>query len=188
MYDRLKNQQNEEDGDQKEERAEEQFEEEIIDEGEAEEDVEPLVTEPHHSAAKAATVLQPVVDAEDATNNIYKSAVATFLYKPLVPLPNLAPYLQGIIEIRVASEYMCKSNKAYRIRNFWGSDIYTSDSDVVCIMQHFGMFEIKEYPSNNMAGVAVYFRVTKGRNSYSSTLRNRIRSRKLGPFEVSYAA
>ena len=86
--------------------------------------------------------------------------------------------------MRVASEYMCKSNKAYRIGNLWGSDIYTSNSDIVCILQHTALFTIKEFAPTNMEGVSVCLRVTKGRNSYPSTYRNQIRSKKSGPFEV----
>ena len=57
-----------------------------------------------------------------------------FLYRPELPLPNLSDYMQEIIEVRVYSEYLTKFNKAYRKRNFWGQDIYTSDSDAVCIL------------------------------------------------------
>lgn len=108
---------------------------------------------------------------------------ATFLYKPLIPLPNLSPYIQSVIKVIVASEYLSKANKAYRQRLCWGSDIYTSDSDVVCVMQHCGLFKIQDEPPKGIAGVAVYFRVTKGRNSYQSTLRNGIRSKKQGQFD-----
>jgi len=124
-----------------------------------------------------------IIDKEDALKNIASSVMGTFLYKPLVPLPNLTPYLGCVVEIRVASEYLVKSNKAYAMRNFWGTDIYTSDSDMVCIMQHSGLFNIGELPPDKIAGVSIYCRVTKGRNNYQSSLRKSIRSRKLGSFE-----
>lgn len=122
-------------------------------------------------------------DKKDEIRNLSLQVVGSFLYKPLVPLPNLSPYLQGIIEIRVAREYMCKSNKAYRQRNIWGSDPYTSDSDIVCALQHTSLLSIGETPPDKIAGIAVYCRVVKGRNSYQSTVRNGIRSRKSGAFE-----
>lgn len=131
----------------------------------------------------AAKSVELAVNSEEQIRNLSSQVVGTFLYKPMVPLPNLAPYIQRVIEIRVGREYMCKSNKAYRQRNFWGSDNYTSESDIVCILQHNSMFGINELPPDKIAGVAVYCRVTKGRNSYQSTLRNGIRSRKLGAFE-----
>eukprot|EP00826_Nyctotherus_ovalis_P062817 TRINITY_DN9150_c0_g1_i3.p1 TRINITY_DN9150_c0_g1~~TRINITY_DN9150_c0_g1_i3.p1 ORF type:complete len:408 (-),score=96.45 TRINITY_DN9150_c0_g1_i3:147-1370(-) len=139
---------------------------------------EQAVAEPPLS--KTTEVVQ---SSEDPLKNSIPQAVGVFLYKPLTPLPSLAPYIQRVIEIRIAKEYMCKSNKAYRMRNFWGSDIYTSDSDIVCILQHSGMFIIGDLPPDKIAGVAVYFRVSKGRNSYQGSLRSGIRSKKLGIFD-----
>lgn len=122
-------------------------------------------------------------DKKDEIRNLSSQAVASFLYKPLVPLPNLTPYLQGIIEIRVAGEYLSKSNKAYRQRNIWGSDTYTSDTDIICALHHISMFTINDTPPDKIAGISVYCRVIKGRNTYQSTMRNGIRSRKSGAFE-----
>jgi len=139
---------------------------------------EPPIVEPRLSKS-----VELAGNSEEQVKDLSTQVVGTFLYKPFIPLPNLTPYIQRIIEIRVPSEYMCRANKAYLKRNFWGSDIYTSDSDIVCILQHNSMFGIKELPPDKMAGVAVYCRVTKGRSSYQSNLRNGIRSRKLAGFE-----
>eukprot|EP00826_Nyctotherus_ovalis_P043846 TRINITY_DN4672_c0_g2_i1.p1 TRINITY_DN4672_c0_g2~~TRINITY_DN4672_c0_g2_i1.p1 ORF type:complete len:451 (-),score=137.30 TRINITY_DN4672_c0_g2_i1:101-1429(-) len=137
----------------------------------------PVVEQPLSKSVELA------INSEEQIKDLSMQVVGSFLYKPHISLPNLTPYIQRVIEIRVAREYICKANKAYRQRNFWGSDIYTSDSDIVCILQHNAMFGIKELPPDKIAGVAVYCRVTKGRNSYQSSLRNGIRSRKLGAFE-----
>lgn len=51
-----------------------------------------------------------------------------------MPLPDLHEYINENIEIRVYSSYLTKFNKAFIQRNFFGTDIYTSDSDVVCIL------------------------------------------------------
>jgi len=122
-------------------------------------------------------------DKKDEIRNLSSQVVGSFLYKPLVSLPNLTSWLQGIIEIRVAKEYLCKSNKAYRQRNIWGNDTYTSDTDIVCALQHTSIYPINDIPPDKIAGVSVYCRVTKGKNNYQSTIRNGIRSRKSGPFE-----
>ena len=119
-------------------------------------------------------------DGDFSNNGMH--IVQSFLYKPFVPLPDISKYFQNVIEVRVSNEYMCLSNKAFKERNFWGSDSYTSESDVVCILQHMGYYNINENPPQNIKGVAVYFRVTKGRNSYASTLRNRIRSKKMASY------
>jgi hypothetical protein len=78
---------------------------------------------------------------------------------------------------------LSKENKAFKERRIWGSDIYTSDSDVVCILQHSGYFKIKDLPPTNIEGVSVYFRVSKGRTTYNSSLRNGIKSKKLNNYQ-----
>ena len=124
------------------------------------------------------------VDNEEALKDLPSKVAISFLYKPLIPLPNLTPYLQGIIEIRIAKEYLCKSNKAYRLRRIWGNDTYTSDTDIVCALQHTSLFTIENDPPEAIAGISVYCRVVKSRNTYQGTFRNGIRSKKSGPFEV----
>ena len=57
-----------------------------------------------------------------------------FLYKPFVPLPNLQDFFSQLIEVRVFKQYLTRFNKAYINRKFFGQDIYTSDSDAVCIL------------------------------------------------------
>ena len=44
-------------------------------------------------------------------------------------------------------------------------------------------FKMSDDEPKNFEALAVYFRVTKGRNSYTSSLRNGIRSRKLGQYD-----
>ena len=67
---------------------------------------------------------------------IYKEVLPKFLYKPMTPLPDLSRHINKSIEIRVHKYYVSRQNKAFRYRNFFGTDKYTSDSDIVCILQH----------------------------------------------------
>jgi hypothetical protein len=67
-----------------------------------------------------------------------------YLYKPFVPLPNLVDYLQQLIEVRIFKPYLTKFNKGVIKRNFYGNDIYTSDSDPVCILQHMGIIALTD--------------------------------------------
>lgn len=102
-----------------------------------------------------------------------------FLYLPFYPLPDLSEYLGEIIEVRISSEFLSKENKAFLEKRIWGSDIYTSDSDSVCILQHSGNFKIKDLPPTNIEGVSFYFRVSKGRSTYNGSLRHGIKSKKM---------
>jgi hypothetical protein len=106
-----------------------------------------------------------------------------FLYKPGVPWPDLTPYLQQIIEIRVAREYISPRNKQLVARNLWGNDVYTSDSDIVAVIHHMGLLNVWSEIGSNYEGIAVYTRVTKGRANYASNIRNRIRSKKYTNYE-----
>jgi len=90
-----------------------------------------------------------------------------------MPLPDLSMYLNKFIEIRVHKSYLNRRNKAYRQRNFFGHDQYTSDSDIVCILQHSGHFNIsvdeieeRQQILSNFESLAVVFKVLKSRNTY----------------------
>ncbi len=78
---------------------------------------------------------------------------------------------------------MTTFNKAYRNRNFFGTDHYTSDSDAVCILQHNTNYKITDEEPMGFEGISLFFRVAKGRNSYASNVKNGIRSRKCGQFD-----
>jgi len=62
--------------------------------------------------------------------------VLRFLYKPFILLPDLSDHNQKIIEVRVHKLFLTKFNRAVQQRQFYGNDLYTSDSDIVCILQH----------------------------------------------------
>ena len=114
---------------------------------------------------------------------MYTPARARFLYKPFIPLPNLQEYMGELIEVRVASDYLTKFNKAVVKRHFYGQDIYTSDSDPVCILHHVNVDKVTDEVPTNFEAISVYFRVQKGRNNYPSTLRHGIRSRKMAQYD-----
>jgi hypothetical protein len=105
-----------------------------------------------------------------------------FLYKPFTPLPDISPYLNQYIEIRVHKCYVVRHNKAFRERLFYGQDQYTSNSDIVCLMQHFG-YNVPNEEEQGFEAFVVICKVLKGRNTPQSYLRNGIKSRKLTGFE-----
>lgn len=84
--------------------------------------------------------------------------------------------------MRIAAEYLCQENKALIEKRVWGSDIYTSDSDSVCILQHSGYFKIKDLAPTNIEGVSFFYRVSKGRSTYNSSFRNGIKSKKMSNY------
>lgn len=82
----------------------------------------------------------------------------------------------------VESQYLTNANPAIIKRHIWGNDFYSSDSDIVCILQHSGMIKLQEL-APHYKGLAVYFKVAKSRNNYTSQFKNGIRSRKNASFE-----
>lgn len=116
---------------------------------------------------------------------LYGEVLPKFLYKPLVPLPDLYSFINKYIELRVHKCFVSRTNKAFRQRNFFGTDQYTSDSDIVCILQHAGLLRVPEEEDldNSYEAYAVVLKVLKGRPNYKSIIKNGIKSRKLDIYE-----
>ncbi len=106
-----------------------------------------------------------------------------FLYKPFCLLPNLAEFLNQVIEVRVDSAYLVSSNQAFRAREIYGTDFYTSHSDIACIAQHTGQFRISDLEPHGFKALQIFFRVSKSKNAYTQSNRNGVKSRKHGPWE-----
>lgn len=120
---------------------------------------------------------------QESSSQIYKNTKEHFLYMPFYSLPDLSNYVGSLIEVRIASEFLSQSNKAFLDRRIWGSDSYTSDSDMVCILQHSGYFDIKELPPTNISGISLFLRVSKCRTNYNSSFKNGIKSKKIVNFQ-----
>ena len=123
-----------------------------------------------HNSKKSKYVnkSQRELSGNELAQNLDKQTKERFLYKPFYSLPDLTPYIGEIIVVRVASEFLSSLNKAYVENRIWGSDIYTSDSDMVCVLQHSGIYNINDYTPTEIAGVSIYLRVSKGRAAYNS--------------------
>ena len=116
---------------------------------------------------------------------IYKEILPKFLYKPGTPLPDLSLHLNKCIEIRVHKDYISRTNKAFRFRNFYGNDKYTSDSDIVCILQHSEKLRVpdQEMEDKTFEAYSVIFKVLKSQTNYPSHLKNGIKSRRAQGYE-----
>jgi len=129
-----------------------------------------------------------IVDVKTNNSNqklLYREVLPKFLYKPMVPLPDLSEFINRHIEVRIHKTFVCRQNKALRHRTFYGFDQYTSDSDPVCILQHTGQLRIPDYETEDSSfeGYSVVFKVLRNRNQYPSQTRNQIKSRKAANYE-----
>lgn len=77
---------------------------------------------------------------------------------------------------------MTNSNPTIIKRHLWGNDYYSSDSDVVCILQHVGYLKLQEDPPKCKA-IEVYFKVSRTRATYTTSYKNGIKSRKTQSFD-----
>lgn len=65
-----------------------------------------------------------------------------------------------------------KKNKIY------GTDDYTSNSDIVCILSHMGMISFHEIKKKRFEAIEVIFQVKKIKKNYSPSERHDIQSKK----------
>ncbi|CAI2369878.1 unnamed protein product [Moneuplotes crassus] len=121
-------------------------------------------------------------DDENKLHEMDRNCRAQFLYNVFYNLPELSDHLGGYIKVIVLREHLTNQNPALLKRDFWGNEFYTSDSDIVCILQHCGQIILKE-DLPDFPGIAVYFKVSKSRSNYASHFKNGLRSRKTQSFD-----
>lgn len=85
-----------------------------------------------------------------------------FLYKPEAELPDLTAYFSQTIEVKIEKKYITRDNPNVIKRKIWGSENYTSNSDIVCILLHFNQFNIDEFLSQK-ARDGINFFLTVGK-------------------------
>ena len=97
--------------------------------------------------------------------SVYRDVLPKFLYRPMTPLPDLSEHTMKHIEVRVHKAYVSRQNKAFRYRNFFGVDQYTSDSDIVCILQHTGQIRVPDLETDDKTfeAYSVIFKVLRNR-------------------------
>jgi hypothetical protein len=113
----------------------------------------------------------------------YLAASKQFLYKPFVLLPDLTDVVGKTIEIRIHKSYLTKFNKAVQYQMFFGNDFYSSDSDIVCILQHQGVINLTDREPTQYEGLRAIFKVAKNRSNYPNLYKNGIKSKKRVHYE-----
>lgn len=102
---------------------------------------------------------EPVVIPRYNPSDSIPEPAEIFLYKPFVPLPNLAPYFGKPVEVHIAVEYLSNLNRAFRKKLIWGSDVYTPETDMVCALHHSGLLRMENIPPGDIGGLVVFCRV-----------------------------
>ena len=79
--------------------------------------------------------------------------------------------------IVIPTEHVCTTNRAMQESQLWGTDIYSSDSDLVCVLVHMGFIDIGAEPPAKVKELVVTLRVTPPLLTYLPSTRCGIRSR-----------
>lgn len=78
----------------------------------------------------------------------------------------------------VPAEHLAASNVAFKQSHLWGTDMYTSDSDVVCVLAHLGYIEISTDVPAQVKELLVTLRITHPATTYAPSTRCGLRSRR----------
>lgn len=85
------------------------------------------------------------------------------------------------LEIRIPAEHVTATNRQVRGGQLWGTDIYTDDSDLVTVLMHTGYCRpTASPPPSAIQELRATIRVLPPQDSYTSMLRNNVRSRAWG--------
>ncbi|KAL6655586.1 hypothetical protein ACP70R_006412 [Stipagrostis hirtigluma subsp. patula] len=85
------------------------------------------------------------------------------------------------LEIRIPAEFVTSTNRQVKGAQLWGTDIYTNDSDLVAVLMHTGYCSpTSSPPPSAIQELRATVQVLPPQESYTSTLRNNVRSRAWG--------
>lgn len=102
-----------------------------------------------------------------------------FLFHPDAQLIDLSNYLGQYIDIKIEKKYLNPSSRSLQKGAIWGTDVYTSNSDPVCVLYHSNIITPSEIKRRNFEMISVIFHVTKLKKNYPGSDRNGIHSKKL---------
>ncbi len=125
----------------------------------------------------------PIVNNQKANkgSKSYSSytLVENFLYHPEIDFSDLSLYVNGYIEFKIESKYLSMENKNVISHKLYGTDFYTSNSDIVAVVLHSDLVSLEELSRKNFMALSVIIYVSKTKRNYVSSERNRIVSKKL---------
>jgi hypothetical protein len=85
------------------------------------------------------------------------------------------------LEIQIPAEFVTSTNRQVKGAQLWGTDIYTNDSDLVAVLMHTGYCSpTSSPPPSAIQELRATIQVLPPQDSYTSTLRNNVRSRAWG--------
>lgn len=118
-------------------------------------------------------------DDDDEPSGSKKSrgdeAGAVHVYQPCVVLPELEKKMNSLVEVLLPTKYLTCDTKQVQLRQLWGTDVYTDDSDLVAVLVHTG--HVSKLKTQAKTPLLVSLRVCPGQASYTGSERNGLSSR-----------
>jgi len=97
------------------------------------------------------------------------------VYQPNVVISELAMKMNSLVEVLLPARFLTGETKQVKLRQLWGTDVYTDDSDLVAVLVHTGHIKLKGSGTKNT--LLVSLRVCPAQGSYTASERNGISSR-----------
>lgn len=96
------------------------------------------------------------------------------VYSPCV-VPDFSSKVNSLVELLLPAKYLTSDFKQVRLRQVWGTDVYTDDSDLVAVLVHTGHVKLKAQAPKTP--LLVSLRICPAQASYTGSERNELHSR-----------
>ena len=100
---------------------------------------------------------------------------ALIVYTPCVVPQELKSRINSLVEVLLPPQYLVSNHKQTMLRQLWGTDVYTDDSDLVAVLVHTGHVKLKATAPK--MPLLVSLRVAATASSYAGSDRNGLKSR-----------
>jgi len=104
---------------------------------------------------------------DDDDNNI--------VYEPCVVPSELKASVNELVEVLLPPKFLVSDSRQVRLRQLWGTDVYTDDSDLVAVLVHTGHIKLKAMAPKTP--LLVSLRVCPAQATYAGSDRNGLKSR-----------
>lgn len=129
------------------------------------------------SSTESSKTTESSNTTKSAPGNLPESEKAKFFgnfyYKDNFKFPQFTDC--GNFQVHIPFEYLSTLNKSVRDRKIWGNEVYTDDSDPVCVLMHSGLIPL--FPSPPNFDVVCLFQVCDTLSSYESSVSFGLESR-----------
>lgn len=125
----------------------------------------------------ATAVKRPIPEPADGPpeKKVRSDESDHIVYEPCVVPSAFKTSLNELVEVLVPPKYLVSDSRQVRLRQLWGTDVYSSDSDLVAVLVHTGHVKLKATAPK--MPLLVSLRVCPAQATYAGSDRNGLKSR-----------